>query len=163
VITGIAISMTLVCSTWGFWGPQIIVNPTVSEPQGFYRLVSRSVRDYQRGMTVVFPVPHSFQGLVYGRGWLKTGVPLLKHIGALTGDQVCIRNDTFTVNGRVLGPVSSVDATGAPLPRLRGCFEIEPGYFLPVGEGSARSFDGRYIGPQPLSSITAEARALWTF
>jgi len=105
----------------------------------------------------------ALQSLVYGRGWEKTGVPLLKGIGAVAGDTVCVRDTVFEINGAPIGAVSDHDRAGLPLPRLRGCFRIEAGYFLPVSTYSARSFDGRYMGPQPLSVITGEAKPLWTF
>ncbi len=158
-----AVGVTLLSLTWPFIDVPIVINPTVSEPVGFYRIVSHAVPDYRRGMTVVFPVPVPFQSLVYGRGWLKPGVPLMKNIGALAGDRVCVRDDHFEVNGKNLGPVSTVDRTGATLPRLRGCFRIADGYFFPMSGHHERSFDGRYIGAQPLSAITGEARPLWTF
>jgi len=130
---------------------------------GIYRLISQEQRDFRRSMTVVFPVPATYQTLVYGRGWLRPGVPLLKTIVALAGDRVCIFDEHFEVNGRTLGPVYAVDRTGSPMPRIRGCFEIPPGYFLPASTYHPRSFDGRYIGPQPLTALQGEARPLWTF
>ena len=95
-----AVGVTLLSLTGRFVGVSIVINPTVSEPVGFYRIVNHAVPNYRRGMTVVFPVPAPFQSLVYGRGWLKAGVPLMKNIGALAGDQVCVREDHFEVNGK---------------------------------------------------------------
>lgn len=158
-----AVGVTLLSLSWRSIGVPIVINPTVSEPMGFYRVVNHAAPEYRRGMVVVFPVPTPFQSLVYGRGWLKAGVPLMKNIGALAGDQVCVREDHFEVNGQNLGPVATVDRTGAPLPRLRGCFQIADGYFFPMSRYHERSFDGRYIGAQPLSAITGEASPLWTF
>jgi conjugative transfer signal peptidase TraF len=130
---------------------------------GFYRLVSHEPQEYRRGMSVVFPVPDAYRGLVYARGWLANGVPLLKTIVALAGDRVCVFDGHFEVNGRALGPVYAHDDSGAAMPRIRGCFEIEQGYFFPASSYNPRSFDGRYIGPQPLSALRGEARPLWTF
>ncbi len=158
-----AIAMVAGVQTWSRWGPTIVINPTVSEPLGFYRMVTHTIPDYRRGMTVIFPVPAPFAPLVYGRGWLKSGVPLMKNIGAVAGDEVCVREDVIEINGTPMGPVARVDRMGAALPRLRGCFRVEEGMFLPLSRHHDRSFDGRYMGPQPLTEITAEARPLWTF
>jgi type IV secretory pathway protease TraF len=95
--------------------------------------------------------------------WEQAGVPLLKAIGAVAGDVVCINDEAFSINGTPVGPVARVDGKGLPLPQLRGCFTIEAGYFLPVSGYSERSFDGRYMGPQPLSVIMGKATPLWTF
>ena len=64
-------------------------------------------------------MPPAFLEMVYGRGWLRPGVPLLKTIVALAGDEVCIREEHFEVNGRTLGPVYAVYSTGASMPRIR--------------------------------------------
>jgi len=155
--------ITLIVFAWPRWGPRIVVNPTRSEPMGLYRVVPREGAQMQRGMYVVFPVPEPFRALVYGHRWLRPGVPFLKTIAALPGDQVCIFEDHFEVNGRTLGPVFETDGAGTEMPRIRGCFAVPAGTFLPASTYNARSFDGRYIGVQPLSAIEGEARPLWTF
>jgi conjugative transfer signal peptidase TraF len=160
---GAALGTALIVATWSHWGPSMVVNITRSEPRGFYRLVSHEPQEYRRGMSVVFPVPDTYRGLVYARRWLPDGVPLLKNVVALAGDQVCVFDGHFEVNGKPLGPVYAIDNSGAAMPRIRGCFEIQQGYFFPASTYNARSFDGRYIGPQPLSALRGEARPLWTF
>jgi conjugative transfer signal peptidase TraF len=163
VLAGSALIVALVTFTWRDYGPDLVINPTPSEPMGFYRVVSRKAPEYRRGMTVVFPVPTAFQTLVYGRRWLRRGVPFLKSIVALSGDRVCVFDNHFEVNGRSLGPVYSVDSSGSPMPRIRGCFVIGRDSFFPAGTYNPRSFDGRYIGAQPLAALRGEARPLWTF
>jgi conjugative transfer signal peptidase TraF len=163
VLAGAALCIASVVLTWRYWGPDIIVNPTRSEPMGFYRILLHEVRDYRRGMAVVFPVPAAYRALVYGHEWLRQGVPLLKTIAALAGDHVCVDEAHFEVNGRPLGPVYSADSTGTALPKIRGCFVVPAAYFFPASTYSPRSFDGRYIGAQPLAVVVGEARALWTF
>ena len=163
VLIGAAPIVGLVSLTWRDWGPDIVINPTHSEPMGFYRVVSHKPDEFRRGMTVVFPVPSAFQFLVYGQRWLRNGVPFLKTIVALAGDQVCVFDDHFEVNRRTVGPVYIVDSTGSPMPRIRGCFVIASGSFFPASTYNPRSFDGRYTGAQPLAALRGEARALWTF
>jgi conjugative transfer signal peptidase TraF len=163
VIAGSSFGLAAVLLIGRLAGLEIVINATASEPAGFYRIVHPRSADFHRGMLVIFPVPAPFESLVYGRGWEKKGVPLLKGIGALAGDTVCIRDTVFEINGTPIGPVAERDQWGLPLPKIRGCFQIEAGYFLPVSAYNARSFDGRYLGPQPLSAITGEAKPLWTF
>lgn len=159
----VSLCVAVIVATWREWGPRLLINATRSEPFGLYRLVPHEPREYRRGMMIVFPVPHAYQSLVYGRGWLSHGVPLLKTLIALAGDQVCVDETHFEVNGHALGPVYAVDGTGSPMPHIRGCFAIPPGYYFPASTYHPRSFDGRYIGPQPLADLTGEARPLWTF
>jgi len=163
VIAGSSFGLAAVLLVGALSGLEIVINVSASEPVGFYRIVPPSPSGFHRGLMVIFPVPTPFESLVYGRGWEKPGTPLLKNIGALAGDSVCILDTVFEINGTPIGPVAERDRSGLPLPRIRGCFRIEAGYFLPVSAYNARSFDGRYLGPQPLSVITGEAKPLWTF
>jgi len=112
---------------------------------------------------VVVPVPIGLRQLVTERGYLAPGEPLIKDIGALPGDRVCIDDQSASVNGRVVGPVARWDSKGRGLPSLRGCQIVPAGWFWPLSTRITNSFDGRYIGVQPLSAIVGEARAVWTF
>ena len=144
-------------------GPPLLINTTASEPVGVYWVRHRTSGEYARGMRVVFPVPQDYQALVVERGWLAPGVPLIKHIGAVAGDRVCIQSDRAVINDVVVGPVSTHDSEGRPLPQLRGCLTVPPGYFLPLSTYIPNSFDGRYMGIQPVSAIVGEVIPAWTF
>ncbi len=164
-VTGIAaLLMALVVIAWKRFGPTILINETPSEPVGFYRLVGHPESHYRRGMFVVFPVPSELHEMVYGRHWVREGIPLLKEVMGIRGDRVCIYVDRFEINDQVVGPVFAVDREGHPLPQQQqGCFEIQPGYFFAASQHFERSFDGRYFGPLPLGIVIGEARPLWIF
>lgn len=89
-----------------------------------------------------------------GRGYLPTGVPLLKRVAAGAGDSVCRRGGRVAVNGRVRARALDRDAGGRPLPRWEGCRTLGPGEALLLQE-HPRSFDGRYLGPVPLAALEA--------
>jgi conjugative transfer signal peptidase TraF len=144
-------------------GPPLFINETPSEPTGIYRLVRHPQLDYRRGMYVIFPVPPDVQGLVYGRGWLKAGVPFLKEVLGVPGDTVCITATALRINDVPIGPVFVRDRNGQPLPQQRGCFMIPSGSFFPASQHLANSFDGRYFGALPFTVITGEAKRVWTF
>ncbi|HXQ29453.1 MAG TPA: S26 family signal peptidase [Gemmatimonadales bacterium] len=163
VIGTAAVSVLAVRLAWAAWGPSLLINTTVSEPVGVYWVKHRTSAEYTRGMRVTFPVALAYQGLVVERGWLAPGIPLIKHIGALAGDCVCIGEDHAAINGAAVGPVFTIDSAGRPLPTLRGCLTVPSGYFLPLSTTIPNSFDGRYIGVQPLSAILGEAIPVWIF
>ena len=80
-------------------GSPLVFNFTDSEPHGVYWKAPARDAAFRRGQLVVFPVPAAFRSLVYGRGWAAPGLPMMKGIGALEGDQVCISDFQATING----------------------------------------------------------------
>ena len=145
---------------WPLFGVPLLINTTASEPRGVYRVAQRPA--YTRGMLVVLPVPASVASLVTDRGWLPRGVPLIKGVGAVAGDRVCVTEEAVTVNGNIVGPVYARDSDGRPLPVIRGCVRVLAGAFWPLSAYAMKSFDGRYMGAQPLSAIVGEAVPVWT-
>jgi conjugative transfer signal peptidase TraF len=139
-----------------FYGKRYLLNFTQSEPVGLYRL-ARVDREVKRGDLVVLNIPSRYREYVYGRNWLPLGFPLLKQVGAVSGDLFCSKNALFTINGHAVGPVYQTDRQGLPLPQLDGCGRVPKGYFIPVAPRIANSFDGRYMGPVSLSEIVAMA------
>ncbi len=141
--------------------PTLILNYTASMPLGIYQRVP--VHTWRHGMVVVITPSSSDKALFAARGWLMKKGVLIKPIGALPGDQVCIYHDTVTVNGAAVGPVFAKDSHGLPLPVLRGCFVLPQGAVFPFSTYSTHSFDGRYFGPIPMAQVLGEARPVWTF
>ncbi|MBT1077204.1 S26 family signal peptidase [Geobacter grbiciae] len=143
-------------------GPYFVLNLSSSEPLGIYRLKPFS-GTLRRGEIVWMKAPQKAGAFIYDRGWLPRGWPLLKHIKAIPGDIFCITDTSLTVNGALVGPVSDRDRKGQTLPRIRGCSDVAAGHFLPVATNIANSFDGRYFGTVPASSIIAVATPVMTF
>ena len=112
---------------------------------------------------VILSIPDRFRIYTYKRKWLPAGWPLLKHVGAVPGDVFCCEGSTFSINGVPIGPVYASDSEGLPLPHLEGCRQVPAGHFLPVATGIKTSFDGRYMGPVPMSEIRGLVRPIWVF
>lgn len=144
-------------------GPPLLVNTTDSEPHGVYWLEEHPRAGFNRGDMVSFAVPEAYQSLVYGRQWLAPGSPLIKGIGGLAGDTVCVTDTDASVNGNRIGPVFETDSQGRAMPIRRGCERVPVDYFFPFSDRVARSFDGRYMGPRALSVITGKVHPLWIF
>lgn len=145
------------------YGVPLVVNYTKSEPFGIYKAQKIRPDEITVGMMVMFPVPNNHRELVYGRQWVGGGLPLIKNVGALSGSEICTFNDHVEIDGISKGKVFTKDSAGRPLPKVRGCFKVKPGYFYPFSDYIEKSFDGRYIGQQPLTIITARLEKLWTF
>jgi conjugative transfer signal peptidase TraF len=141
-----------------------VVNLTDSMPRGLYW--RHPVPPLRYGTIVLFPLPdpvwQQYGALLRQWGWQRQQGPLLKPVGALPGDEVCVEGRTVTVNGTAVATQLVADSQGHPMPRLQGCLHMAPGTFLPLSTHSPRSFDGRYFGPVPSALIEATAQPLWT-
>lgn len=157
VLSGLLVAQGLVSVS----SHTLILNYTASMPLGIYQRVP--IHTWRHGMVVVITPSSSDKALFAARGWLMKQGVLIKPIGALPGDQVCIQNDTVTVNGDDVGPVFAKDSHGLPLPVIRGCFVLPQGTVFPLSTHSAHSFDGRYFGAIPMAQVLGEARPVWTF
>ncbi|HQH26153.1 MAG TPA: S26 family signal peptidase [Oligoflexia bacterium] len=135
------------------WGPFLYLNTTPSVPEGVYYVTRVLV--WQKGTVVLFRLPEELDGFARGSSWLKPGGVLIKRVGALPGDEVCVADEIF-INDVSAGEVSKTDRDGRELPRISGCFGIPEGYFLPIGDGSPRSFDGRYFGAVKMADAVGE-------
>lgn len=143
-------------------GYELVVNTSPSMPTGVY-WIARGALPARRGSVVLFAPPDGVRALVYGRGWLPVGMPMLKTVGGLAGDTYCVRDGRFVVAGADVGPVFRRDSQGLPVPHVVGCRRVGSGEFLPVASTLDRSFDGRYFGAVPVRYVLGVGRALVTF
>jgi conjugative transfer signal peptidase TraF len=94
------------------------------------------------------------------------GAPLLKPVVAFPGDQIQVSADGIRINGQLL-PNSAGrfrDHLQRPLdPWPYGTYRVEPGTVWVVSTFNSYSFDSRYYGAIPESSIRHRLRPLWTF
>jgi type IV secretory pathway protease TraF len=96
-------------------------------------------------------------------GYLPHGVPLIKRVLAIAGQAVCRKGLTIIVDGIEIGAARERDRHGRSLPDSQGCRVIgEDDVFL-MNLDEAASFDGRYLGALPLSSVIGRVEPLWTF
>lgn len=146
---------------WELYGPTLLINHTNSIPKGIYRL--QSLVRWQYGTLVAFPAPKRLALSLSNRRWFPRNKPLVKPIGALPGDRVCIHGSIIKVNSSKLGPVFTNDFTGNSLPQRRGCFRVKSGHFLPLSTHSLRSFDGRYFGQISMRSARGQAIPILTW
>ena len=96
------------------------------------------------------------------RGYLRTGPcagnaePVGKVAGALPGDTVVIERDGVAINGRRIphSAVASRDSAGRPLVHVPfGAYTVAADQVWLFGFHDRRSWDARYFGPVPLSSV----------
>lgn len=135
-------------------------NLTASAPKGLYRITTTT--PLERGQLVTIKIPDSVKENSGKSRWNKVDTPLLKQIGGLPGDEVKVTDDGFFVNNEYIGPVFKVDKHGEAMPMIRGTFIIPPNMFLPISHYE-KSFDGRYFGTLPFTSIENHVTPLLTY
>jgi conjugative transfer signal peptidase TraF len=137
------------------------INLSHSVPLGLYQVIPPD--NLKTGDLVVFEPPQGARFLIQQRHWLPNGWPLIKRVGALAGDSYSVIEGSFFVNGTYVGPVYERDSEGKALPYIGGRYRVERNEFLPISTHINNSFDGRYFGSVPLSSIKGKLRPIWTF
>ena len=156
-ISAVGILLLLVSFTISVDKHHYYLNLSESAPLGLYRVIHTSSLFLKHGDMVVFSPPEWAEPLVYGRGWLPKGWPLLKYVGALEGDTYCVLVKDFFINGKYIGKVSTQDSQGLSLYPMRGCHTVEQNSFVPVSSHIPNSFDGRYMGAVSLSYVIGKA------
>jgi conjugative transfer signal peptidase TraF len=138
---------------------KLIWNASPSVPTGLYWL--RPGSDLRVGDLVVVAAPAALADFLAKRGYLPTGVPLLKHVAALPGQVVCRTGLIITVDGVVAGQALQSDRLGRVLPVWRGCQRVQHGDIFLMNVGVPNSLDGRYFGPISQQSIRGRAIPIW--
>jgi conjugative transfer signal peptidase TraF len=141
--------------------PKVIWNASPSAPIGFY--VVLPTHPLKDGDFVVARPPSKLADFLAMRHYLPIGVPLLKHIGALPGQIVCRRDAVVTIDGVIAASALVRDRVGRRLPVWQGCRAVAANEIFLLNREIPDSFDGRYFGPLPMSSLIGRARPLWTF
>jgi len=138
--------------------PRLVWNVTPSMPLGLY--VVSPPRDIRKNEVVIARVPGRWRALANERGYIPSGVPLVKRVVAVSGDVLCAWGPFILLNGRMVAKRLVVDRHGRWLPWWSGCQILRPGTVFLLTNSPA-SFDGRYLGPTASSDLIGRANRLW--
>ena len=147
--------------------PRLTYNPSDSVAVGWYRvdpLVHRAgslPRSLSVDSIVLIPLPAEAAALAAQRGYLPTRVPLLKRIGAVAPQEVCIAGGIVRIDGVPSAAVLRADRMGRPLPSWSQCRRLEPGELFLMSTTNPASFDSRYFGPVCVSTVLGVAHPVW--
>jgi conjugative transfer signal peptidase TraF len=150
----------IVVPTWSPPNIRFIWNASASVPIGLYRIAPGShvgVTD----LAVVMP-PTELAAFLDERRYLPRGLPLIKRVLALGGTSVCRRGSAIIAYGGIYGQALARDRRGRPLPDWQGCRMLDDGEAFVMNWDSPDSFDSRYFGPLPVSTIVGRAIPVWT-
>ena len=133
---------------------RLLWNTSASVAIGLYLIKPGATLEV--GDMVAARAPEGARQLAALRGYLPSGVPLVKRVAATNGSEVCALRARILVDGRTVAHRRTRDARGRAMPWWTGCRRLQPGEFLLVNRAAA-SFDGRYFGPVDRSAILGKA------
>lgn len=143
---------------------RIVYNASDSVARGWYR-VGRidSAAALRVGCIVLAWLPADVAALAAQRGYLPAGVPILKRIGAVAPQSVCVRDHVVRIDGAVVVTAHTHDGAYRPLQAWPQCRPLAAGELFLLSDTNPASFDSRYFGPIAASVVIGVARPLWTW
>ncbi|WP_133489911.1 S26 family signal peptidase [Alcanivorax sp. 24] len=147
--------------------PRLIYNPSDSVSVGWYRLDPLQHRPgslahrLEVGSIVLTILPPEAAALAAQRGYLPAHIPLLKRVGAVAPQHVCLIADQVRIDGVPVATVLPADRMGRPLPTWRQCRQLRPGELFLLSTTNPASFDSRYFGPVSASAVIGIAHPIW--
>ncbi|MCU9103916.1 S26 family signal peptidase [Pseudomonas aeruginosa] len=147
--------------------PRLIYNPSDSVAVGWYRVDPLSngtgslPRPLSVGSIVLTTLPPDAAALAAQRGYLPARVPLLKRVGAVAPQEVCIAGGIVRIDGVPVAAALPADRLGRPLPSLQLCRRLQPGELFLLSATNPASFDSRYFGPVSAFAVIGVAHPIW--
>ncbi len=140
--------------------PRLVWNVSASVPIGLY-LVRPALNLQPYELVTAIP-PRALASFMATRRYLGVGVPMLKHVAALPGQTVCRSGRRIGINGQFVATARRVDSRSRALPVWRGCHRVAWSEVFLLNANVGDSFDGRYFGVLPRSSVIGRAVPVWT-
>ena len=139
--------------------PRLVYNPSDSVPAGWYRIGSSDALHV--GAIVLTTLPPDVAALAAQRRYLPARVPLLKRVGAVAPQHVCVFDALVWIDGVPVAAVLPADRLGRPLPSWPHCRRLEAGELFLLSSTNPASFDSRYFGLVSASAVIGVAHSLW--
>ncbi|MBS0225948.1 MAG: S26 family signal peptidase [Proteobacteria bacterium] len=146
---------------------RLVYNPSDSVAVGWYRVDPLHQRAGSLpwaapvGSIVLTTLPPAAAALAAQRHYLPARVPLLKRVGAIAPQHVCIFDALVWIDGVPVAAVRPADRLGRPLPSWPHCRRLESGELFLLSNANPASFDSRYFGPVSASAVIGVAHPVW--
>lgn len=147
--------------------PRLTYNPSDSVAVGWYRIdplahrADSLPRPLSVGSIVLVPLPAEAAALAAQRGYLPTRIPLLKRVGAVAPQEVCIVGSVVRIDGVPSAAVLPADRWRRLLPSWQQCRRLRSDELFLLSVTNPASFDSRYFGPVSAAAVIGVARPVW--
>lgn len=139
---------------------RVVYNPTDSVARGWY-LIEPPVA-LRVGSVALVRLPAGVAAFAAQRGYLPKEVPILKRIGAVAPQSVCVRGQAVHIDGAAVATVLAHDGKRRPLQPWAQCRVLTDGELFLLSDVHPASFDSRYFGPIDASAVLGTASPIWT-
>jgi conjugative transfer signal peptidase TraF len=139
--------------------PRLLWNASASAPIGLYAV--HPTDDPHVGELVAILPPEPLARWMAARHYVPLGIPLLKHVAAKAGQQVCRHGVDILIDGKVAATAKLRDSHGRPMPQWRGCRRLQSGELFLLNRSVPDSLDSRYFGPLPAARMIGAAQPLF--
>ncbi|MFG1275166.1 S26 family signal peptidase [Xanthobacter flavus] len=139
---------------------KLVWNVSASAPLGLYAI--EPARRLEVADLLAITPPAALARFLVERGYVGAGVPLMKRVAALPGQEVCRWDRTIAVDGVAYGDALDRDRMGRLLPVWHGCRRVAEGELFLMNFDVPDSLDGRYFGPLPASTVIGRAVPIYT-
>ena len=147
--------------------PRLVYNPSDSVAVGWYRVEplhghpGSLPRPLSVGSIVLTRLPADAAALAAQRGYLPARVPLLKRVGAVAPQHLCVFDALVWIDGVPVAAVRPADRLGRALPSWRQCRQLGPDEVFLLSTTNTASFDSRYFGPVSAFAVIGVAHPVW--
>lgn len=141
----------------------VVYNPSNSVPVGWYRIepANSPADSLHVGSIVLARLPAESAALAAQRGYLLPHIPLLKRVGAVAPQHVCIVGGVVRIDDVPVAAVLRADRMGRPLPSWPQCRALAEGELFLLSVTNLASFDSRYFGPIAASTVIGTAQPIY--
>ncbi|PZQ78123.1 MAG: S26 family signal peptidase [Variovorax paradoxus] len=147
---------------------RLVFNPSDSVARGWYRVdaVSDAGSLHGRlraGGIVLARLPADVAAFAAQRGYLPERVPILKRVGAVAPQAVCVMDRLVWIDGVPVAAVLARDGARRPLQPWPYCRALVDSELFLLSDTNPASFDSRYFGPIDAAAVLGIARPVWTW
>lgn len=165
VIAGLSASGLAALAWASFVQPdvRVVYNASDSVPIGWYRVdpPGRRTDSLLVGSIVLIRLPDAIAAFAAQRGYLPRGIPLLKRVGAVSPQEVCITDGSVRIDDVPVAVALLADRMGRSLRAWPGCRRLRSGELFLLSTTNPGAFDSRYFGPVDASAVLGVAHPLW--
>lgn len=165
LLTMVSLGVAALCApAWMQLPTRIVYNASASVAPGWYHVDPVPSTDSPHvGSIVLAQLPAGVAAFAAQRGYLPAGVPILKRVGAMAPQSVCIRDGIVHIDGAAVAAVLVHDGAHRPLHPWTLCRALVEGELFLLSDTHPASFDSRYFGPIDASAVLGIAHPLWTW